>query len=241
MYRQKNKTQPFLFSKLDISDGFWRGKVRNEDRWNFCYILPSEIPEDINIEDIDIVVSSSLQMGWTESPQCFCATTETARDIAEELINNNISVQPHPREHLCCPPKHWTKIKDHGTICINFISQLEVYVDDFIMITQVSSSKELVRFSRSLLHAIHMVFPPLIITKHDGKDPISVKKVEQGDGIWKYRKTVLGWIFDGLSRCLSLPKEKVEEITLEVKVVGRKKHIPLLRFQKKLENSAMQL
>ena len=67
----KNETQPFLFSKLDISDGFWRVKVRNEDRWNFCYVLPSELPEDIDIEDIDIVVPSSVQMGWTESPPFF--------------------------------------------------------------------------------------------------------------------------------------------------------------------------
>ena len=83
-------------------------------------------------------------------------------------------------------------MKDQGTICENFISQLEVYVDDFIMMTQVSSSKELLHFSCPLLHTIHMVFPLPIITKHDGKDPISVKKLEQGDGLWKYRKTVLG-------------------------------------------------
>ena len=68
----KNETQPFLFSKLDISDGFWRVKIRNEGRWNFCYVLPSEVPEDIDIEDIDIVVPSSLQMGWTESSLFLC-------------------------------------------------------------------------------------------------------------------------------------------------------------------------
>ena len=68
----KNETQPFLFSKLDISDGFWRVKIRNEGRWNFCYVLPSEVPEDIDIEDIDIVVPSSPQMGWTESSLFLC-------------------------------------------------------------------------------------------------------------------------------------------------------------------------
>ena len=87
-------------------------------------------------------------------------------------------------------------MENEGTICENFISQLEVHIDDFVMMTQVSSSKELLRYSRSLLHAIHMIFSPPIITKHDGKDPLSVKKLEQGDGLWKYRKTVLGWIFD---------------------------------------------
>ena len=65
----KNKDQSFLFSKLDISDSFWRVKVRNDDRWNFCYVLPSEISDSENAwENIEIVVPSSLQMGWTESP-----------------------------------------------------------------------------------------------------------------------------------------------------------------------------
>ena len=32
MASAKNEDQPFLFSKLDISDGFWRVKVRNNDR-----------------------------------------------------------------------------------------------------------------------------------------------------------------------------------------------------------------
>jgi len=59
----KNETQPFIFSKLNISDGFFRVKVRNEDRWICCYILPSEVPDDIDIESIEIVVPSSLQMG----------------------------------------------------------------------------------------------------------------------------------------------------------------------------------
>ena len=30
---------PFLFSKLDIKDGFWTMAVINEDVWNFCYVL----------------------------------------------------------------------------------------------------------------------------------------------------------------------------------------------------------
>ena len=168
----ENENQPFLFPKLDISAGFWRVKVRNENRWNFCYVLPSEVPEDIDIESIEIIVPASLQMGWTESPPFLCTTTVMARDIVEEIINDNVSVQPHPLEYLCCPPRYGTKMENEGTICENFISQLEVHIDDFVMMTQVSSSKELLRYSRSLLHALYMVFPPPILIKHDGKDPI---------------------------------------------------------------------
>lgn len=28
--------QPFLFSKLDIKDGFWRLAVNDDNAWNFC-------------------------------------------------------------------------------------------------------------------------------------------------------------------------------------------------------------
>ena len=33
--------KPFMFTKLDIKDGFWRMRVANEDAWHFCYVLPT--------------------------------------------------------------------------------------------------------------------------------------------------------------------------------------------------------
>ena len=38
--------KPFVFTKLDIKDGFWRMAISNEAAWNFCYVLPSETPSD---------------------------------------------------------------------------------------------------------------------------------------------------------------------------------------------------
>ena len=146
------------------------------------------------------IISSN---GLDRIPTFFCATTVTSRDIAEELINKNTSVQSHPLEHLCCPLQHWTKMKDQGTICENFISQFEVYVDDFIMMTQVSSSKELLRFPRSLLHEIHVVFHPPIITKHDGKDPISVKIWNRAMNYGSIKKHFsVGYLMDCQGVCL---------------------------------------
>ena len=65
-------------------------------------------------------------------------------------------------------------------------------MDDFIMMTQMSSPDELLCYSRKLLYAIHMFFPPPLLTHHKGKDIISVKKLEDGDGFWEYRKVILG-------------------------------------------------
>ena len=61
---------PFMFTKLDIKDGFWQMRVANEDAWHFCYVLPT-LKKDIKETEIELVVPNSLQMGWCESPPFF--------------------------------------------------------------------------------------------------------------------------------------------------------------------------
>jgi hypothetical protein len=61
-----------LFSKLDISDGFWRLIVQESDSYNFAYVLPQEAGEPCRV-----VVPAAVQMGWVESPSHFCTVTET--------------------------------------------------------------------------------------------------------------------------------------------------------------------
>jgi hypothetical protein len=82
-----------LFSKIDISDGFWRLVVREEDSFNFAYILPQRPGQPTRI-----VVPRAVQMGWTESPSLFCAVTETARDITQHLVKNNVNLPYNPIE-----------------------------------------------------------------------------------------------------------------------------------------------
>ena len=164
----------FLFSKLDIADDFWRVRISEKDSWNFCYVLPDVTNQKtFNLDEVKIVVPHSLQMGWTESPPFFCMASETARDVAETLITTNAHVPVHPLERYCVPPKNW---KDQETdFQSNFISQLEVYMDDFIAMSQFTSSTQLNHISRRLLHVVHCVFPPPSISKHKGLDPISIK------------------------------------------------------------------
>ena len=88
---------PFKFAKLDIKDGFWRMAVNDENAWNFVYVLPST-NKKVALDDIELVVPNSLQMGWCESPPFFCAGSETARDIIEELLHDADSLPPHPLE-----------------------------------------------------------------------------------------------------------------------------------------------
>ena len=53
-----------FMAKWDIKDGFWRLDCEVGQEWNFCYVLPAEDPNT----PIEIIVLTSLQMGWIESP-----------------------------------------------------------------------------------------------------------------------------------------------------------------------------
>ncbi len=61
-------------TKWDIKDGFWRLDCQEGAEWNFAYVLPQAEGEPVRL-----VVSTSLQMGWIESPPYFCAASETGR------------------------------------------------------------------------------------------------------------------------------------------------------------------
>jgi len=93
------KHDPIFFSKWDIKDGFWHLVVSPDNAWHFCYVLPGN-----DGEPIQLVVPTSLQMGWCESPVFFCTASETARDLAQELATQTQELPTHPLEHLCLPP-----------------------------------------------------------------------------------------------------------------------------------------
>ena len=115
-----------VFSKLDIKDGFWCMIVQHGQHLNFAYVLL-----DVPGARIRLVIPSSLQMGWTESPPFFCTATETARDVAEVLTKEPLrSLPSHPLEDYMLPPNQWPDTTLHDT-CTNFLQVLEVYVDDF--------------------------------------------------------------------------------------------------------------
>ena len=78
-----------FMAKWDIKDGFWRMDCHEGEEWNFSYVLPQ--PDGARIT---IVVPTSLQMGWVESPPYFCTATKTARDIATEYTDMLVGSLP---------------------------------------------------------------------------------------------------------------------------------------------------
>jgi len=99
-------------------------------------------------------------------------------------------------------------------------------MDDFVGMTQAPTHCELVHFTRAVLHGIHSIFPPPGPQQPCDDEPISIKKLQQGDGRWNTQKELLGWLFDGTTRCISLPTDKVAKIMQSLKELS---HHPTLR------------
>lgn len=224
MANQRKKGQAFLFSKMDIKDGFWRLRVSEADAWNFVYVLPST-SDTTNLDEIELVVPRSLQMGWCESPPFFCAASETARDIIEELFQEGTPLPKHPLEHHAVPNQH------DIPAAFGDATLIEVYVDDFIAVTNNSNPQHLLHLTRSMMHGIHAIFPPPSVTGHSGGDPISEKKLKQLDGLFTTRKEILGWIFDGEAFTMELPEGKADAINKQIRSMLKHKKVPLKLFQ----------
>ena len=219
--------KPFMYSKVDIKDGFWRLMVNEDDAWHFCYVLPL-LTGTTTLEETEIVVPNALQMGWCESPPLFCTATETARDVIQSLAESKEYLPRHRLETYLLP----TTLPTTHTDDEHYETAMEVYVDNFIGITNNITEEHLTTWSRAMLHGIHSIFPPPEITGHTGGDPVSIKKLKKEEGRWETEKEILGWMFNGKDYTISLPDSKVAKITLLLKSMSKKKITTLLDFQK---------
>jgi hypothetical protein len=216
-----------VFSKIDLSDGFWRMIVAEESKWNFCYVMP-----DAEGSPVRIVVPSALQMGWAESPPFFCAATQAGRDVIEYLIDQKFDLPPHPLESYIIPAEAMKNITPSQRDTIHrFVA---VYVDDFILAgVETADATLLRRMARAALLGIHSVFPPVEVTGHvGGKDPISQKKLDKGDAIMATTKEVLGFLVEGHLRTVQLPAIKAATIVGELERLLKRKNVQFKRVEK---------
>ena len=85
-------------------------------------------------------------------------------------------------------------------------------MDDFILLAQGGRRRRR-RLRRILFHCIDMVFrPPDAEDDELRKDPISLKKLRQGDGALETAKVVLGWLIDTVAGTIELPPARVERL-----------------------------
>jgi len=66
----------------------------------------------------------------------------------------------------------------------------------------------------------------------------------EGEGPWDIQKETLGWVFDGVKRCIEIPFKKLKAITSELCSILRLQYIPCKSFEKivgKLRHSTIGL
>ncbi len=192
-----------FMAKWDVKDGFWRMMCEDKEEWNFAYVLPQ-----CDGEPIKLVVPTSLQMGWVESPPHFCAASETARDIAMDYANTNIgSLPPHKFTHYTMGDSKAAQLPRSTSVQqVSLLRySLKEYMDDFMSIVIPTSKALLEHVASAVMHGIHDVFPADII---DSNDPISEKKLKKGEGQYSTLKTLLGFDFDGKQKTMWLEEGK---------------------------------
>lgn len=215
---------PVQFFKIDIADGFYRVWVRAQDVPKLGVAFPS-----LNADQPLVAFPIVLPMGWTESPPYFCTVTETITDIANERILKWRRVQPHRLDKLASTPADLKALRTqqplHRTTPIPIerdphlptnsrrLAAIDVFVDDFVGIAQ-GDTRRLNYVRRVLLHAIDDVLRPLDPQDDPSRrEPVSVKKLQQGDASWSTIKTVLGWIIDSVAMTITLPQHRLERLS----------------------------
>ena len=217
--------ETIMFAKIDLSDGFWRMLVAEDQQWNFAYTLPGAVGPP------RIVVPHALQMGWTESPGYFCAATETGRDIMQALIDGGILCPPHKLDAFMAPSTLARRQTSPETARQWQMSA--VFVDDYILAAvENRAGTFLQRAGRAALHTIHGLFPPPERSGHiGGKDPISQKKLDAGDARWAHGKELLGFVFDGEARTVHLTQRKASGIAEATTRLLKKNRVAIHKFQ----------
>jgi hypothetical protein len=108
-------------------------------------------------------------------------------------------------------------------------------MDDFIAIAQGAPS-HLEKVRTTLFHTIDEVLRPLHPSDQQSarKEPISVKKLHKGDGLWTSRKVLLGWVIDTSRKTIELPPHRATRLQLILTYLVDRRRISLRAWQKHL-------
>jgi hypothetical protein len=186
-------------AKYDIKDGFWRMNCREGEEWNFCYVLPQPPGKPVQL-----VIPTSLQMGWIKSPAFSCAATETGRNAVMQYTDTPFNTLPlHKSEHLANTCLSTATLPRESDKPLQYMT--EVYVDDFMSVIVPHSKQQLCHMVQTTMMGIHDVFPP---DDMDENDPISLKKLLKGDSQYSTKKYLLGFNFNRDDKTLWLEDAK---------------------------------
>ena len=201
-FAEVNADAKIFMAKFDIKDGFWRMDCQEGEEWNFAYVLPQREGEPIRL-----VVPTSLQMGWVESPPYFCAASETGRDVAEKYAEMELGSLPDHKFIEYAMGGEDIKALPTQSADKDLKYFLDVYVDDYLAMAVATSQEQVRHVANAVLTGVHDVFPS---DDDDENDPLSLKKLKKKEGEMALFKEMLGFDFDGDAKTMQLEAGKRE-------------------------------
>ena len=209
-FAEAKEDDKIFMAKWDVKDGFWRLDCQDGEEYNFAYVLP-QAPD----KPSTLVIPTSLQMGWIESPGFFCAASETSRDVAEQYCQTQVgSLKDHKFTHYMMNSDAFIALPPEAPNDTNTKFLIEVFVDDFMSLVIATSKRQCIHVGKATMFGIHDVFPP---TNIPGEDPISEKKMDKNEAQFDTNKTLLGFNFDGEAKTIWLAEEKRAALLLILK------------------------
>jgi hypothetical protein len=233
---------PIYIIKIDISDGFYRIDVNPDDIPRLGVVFPTGAGEEPLV-----AFPLVLPMGWKNSPPAFCTATETSADLANAALKDATIPKRHPLDELAATgdriamdngiPRTSPSIAPDPSLLSQDepLAEVDVYVDDFIAVAQ-GSHQRLRDVRSTLLHAIDAVFRPNDELDDKARaEPVSLKKLQKGDGSWNTKQTILGWEIDTVAKTIALPlhrqdrlREILDSISPQQKRIGVTKWYQIL-------------
>ena len=152
---------------------------------------------------------------------------DLTRDTASPLVTpSDLTRDTSPRP-LVTPPIVGPTRDPSLPTSQNPLAYADVFVDDFVGAAQAppphlhNQATECQdpdldnrrRVRRALLHAIDDVFQPLLPTDNPTRqEPVSLKKLREGDCSFGTLKLILGWIIDTINMTIQLPPHRVDRL-----------------------------
>ena len=118
-----------------------------------------------------------------------------------------IYLQPHRFENIMMRNINVEDSNQHNN---DLVTLLEVYVEDFIALSNDIRHTHIMSLSHAMLHGIHEFFSPPEVTGHNGFDPIALKKCKM---VMEYG-TITRKYWDGILMVSTTPLNYQLKITV---------------------------
>ena len=249
------KYGPVHLAKFDLKDGFYRLHLRPSQAPRLAVILPK-----YEGEPPLVAIPLVLTMGWVDSPPTFCCLTETVCDTANARAYRRYAA-PHRLESkaACQDEQPSTRAGHHhrfsgtkqsparelpatepggATVATDSplsepLAYFDIFVDDFLVLAQ-GGHRKLQVLRRILMHALDEVLEGPHTGQAHMPEALSLKKLSKGEGSWKTRQTILGWVIDTARKTLELPDHRKDRVLALFDSLRDKKRVSTKKWMKAL-------